>query len=164
MRWVPECVSSSHFEVLAHCMMLLLVEVCLNEHMDFIVPCPVPVKFVFAEGRDVGNIEPHLFLGEPGLLWWHAVKWWIVVWACWRRYGPCYLSRSHKGFCLDAPNLHYLACNLRRQERHMYAMGMYSALALENPSRDLGTVCGPCGLRARLCLVTVPSIVTARLM
>ena len=29
---------------------------------------------------------------------------------------------------------------------------MYSALALENPSKERGTVYGPCGLRARLCL------------
>ena len=54
--------------------MLLLIEVCLNEHIDLIVPCPVPIKGVLAEGCDVGHIYPHLLLGESGLLGWCAAK------------------------------------------------------------------------------------------
>ena len=85
MCWIPESMPSSNFKVLAHRVMFLLVQVRFNQRMDLVVSCPVPVQGVLAEGRDVGDVQPHVFLGESGPLGWCAVQRWIVVWTLRRR-------------------------------------------------------------------------------
>ena len=80
LGWISKSMPSSHFEVLAHRVMLLLIEVCFDEHID-LISCPIPVEGVLAEGCDVGHIQPR----KSGLLGWCAVKWWIEIWTLWRR-------------------------------------------------------------------------------
>ena len=111
MGWVSKSMPATNFEVLAHRVVLLLVQVCFNHHINLVISCPVPIQCVLAESRDVGHIQPHLLLGESGLLGWCAMERWIAVRALRRWQRPCYLSRSHQCRSLDASDLpSYLRC------------------------------------------------------
>ena len=82
-----------------------------------------------AEGGDVSHVELHAILGVSCLLGRCAVQRWVVVWSLRLRHGPLDLSRCDKGGGLYSPNLHYLACELGRQEREHCWM----AAVISNP-------------------------------
>ena len=63
--------SSPDFKVLAHGVVLLLVQMCFDERVELIVSAPEPVQRVFAKGCDVGYMEARSFLCESGLLAWN---------------------------------------------------------------------------------------------
>ena len=72
--------SASDFKVLAQGDVLLLVEMCLNHDVDVIVTTPEPIQGVFAKCGDVGHMESHGVLCEPGFLGRCAVERWVVIW------------------------------------------------------------------------------------
>lgn len=54
--------SASNREVLAHAVVLLLVQVGLDEDKDLAVSGPVPLNDLLAKAGDVGRVQPHICL------------------------------------------------------------------------------------------------------
>ena len=85
LSWVAKCMSAPDLEVLAHCLVFLLVQMGFNHDIDLIVSCPVPVQGALAECRDVRYIQPHAVLCMSGFFGRCAMEGWIVVWTLrWR--------------------------------------------------------------------------------
>ena len=75
MCWVAKSMPATDFKILAHRLVFLLVQMGLHQHIDLVVPGPLPVKGALSKSSDVANIQPHLFLCEPGLFGRCAVEW-----------------------------------------------------------------------------------------
>ena len=77
--------SAADLKVLTHGLMLLPIKVGLNQDVDLVVTCPLPVEGTLAKSCDVSHMEAHVVLGVSCFLGWCAVKRWIVVWGLGRR-------------------------------------------------------------------------------
>ena len=111
---ISKSMPASDLKVLAHGLVLLLVQMGLDHHIDFVVSGPVPIQGSLAESCDVGHIQPHVVLGASRFLGRGVVERWIVIRALWGRQSPGYLPWGEQCGGLDAPDLYdlpsYLWC------------------------------------------------------
>ena len=83
LSWITKSMPASDFEVLAHGLVFLLVQMGLDQRINLIVSGPIPVQSILPESRDVGHIQSHVVLGVSGFLWRCTVERWIVIRALW---------------------------------------------------------------------------------